>query len=55
MLHMVEARRIELLSENRFTQLSTGVYYLLKFLSVTAGNQAGTESSPYTADRHGHA
>lgn len=51
---LVEARGIEPLSENPFMQLSTSVYYLLKFPYETAGNQAVTQSSPYTILRHGH-
>ena len=37
---MVEARRIELLSENNSTSLSTSVVYQFKFPRITAGKQA---------------
>ena len=52
---LVEARGIEPLSESPFMQLSTSVYYLLKFPWATAGKRAETQSSPYTTIRHGHA
>ena len=52
---LVEATRIELVSESPFMQLSTSVYYLLKFPWETAGKRAETQSSPYTIQRHGHA
>lgn len=52
---MVEARRIELLSENRSMQLSTSVVYLLEFPEVTAGKQAERTGSPDTFLRCGHA
>ena len=52
---MVEARRIELLSENRFMQLSTSVVYLLEFPDLTADKQAVGEGSPDTFLRCGHA
>ena len=37
---MVEARRIELLSENNSTSLSTSVVYQFRFPRITAGKQA---------------
>ena len=52
---MVEATRIELVSENLLIQLSTSVFYLLKFLLQTADKRAESESSPYTIKGHGHA
>lgn len=40
MLRVVEARRIELLSENNSTSLSTSVVYQFRFPRITAGKQA---------------
>ena len=51
---LVEAARIELASENSSIQLSTSVFYLLKFPWQTAGKRAGCQSSPYTIQGHGH-
>lgn len=42
---MVEATRIELVSENNSIQLSTSVVYLQKFPSMTADKQAVKDSS----------
>ncbi len=42
---MVEATRVELVSENLSVQLSTSVVYLLKFLKLTADKQAVSISS----------
>ena len=52
---LVEAGRIELPSETPFPQLSTSVVYLLKFPARPAGKQAGSEGSPNTFLRCGHA
>ena len=52
---MVEARRIELLSESPFPQISTSVVYLLKFPAQDAGKQASCEGSPNTFLRCGQA
>ena len=53
-IQLVEARGIEPLSENSSIQLSTSVFYLLKFPWQTAGKRAGCQSSPYTTQGHGH-
>ena len=42
---LVEATRVELVSENLSVQLSTSVVYLLKFLKLTADKQAVSISS----------
>ena len=39
---VVEATRVELVSENRFLQLSTSVVYLFKFRTKAADKQAAT-------------
>ncbi len=51
---MVEARRIELLSENRSMQLSTSVVYQLKFPELTADKRAERTGSPNTIKGNGH-
>ena len=51
---MVEARRIELLSETLFPQLSTSVVYLLRFPVTAADKQAAMTGSPNTFLRCGH-
>ena len=43
--NVVEATRVELVSENLSVQLSTSVVYLLKFLKLTADKQAVSISS----------
>ena len=48
---MVEATRIELVSENRFLQLSTSVVYLLRFPSRSADKQAATIRSSNAIQR----
>lgn len=53
-IEVVEARGIEPLSENSSIQLSTSVFYLLRFLWQTAGKRAESQSSPYANLRHGH-
>ena len=45
---MVEATRVELVSENRFMQLSTSVVYLLKFPTKAADKQAAIIGSSNT-------
>jgi len=52
---LVEARGIEPLSESPFMQLSTSVFYLLRFPRSGADKRAPQRSSPYTSGRHGHA
>ena len=52
---MVEAWRIELLSENRFMKLSTSVVYLLRFPILTADKQAASTGSSNTFLRCEHA
>ena len=42
---MVEATRVELVSENQSRQLSTSVVYLLNFPKLNAGKQASSVSS----------
>ena len=54
-IQVVEATRIELVSENPFMQLSTSVFYLLKFPEPTADKRAENSGSPNTIQRHGHA
>ncbi len=49
----MDARRIELLSESPFLQLSTSVVYLLTFPVTSADKQADVKSSPNTFLRHG--
>ena len=49
----MEARRIELLSETLFPQLSTSVVYLLRFPVTAAGKQAAMTGSPNTFLRCG--
>ena len=51
----MEAKGIEPLSEALFPQLSTSVVYLLKFPARPADKQAGSEGSPNTFLRCGHA
>lgn len=51
---VVEATRIELVSENLFIRLSTSVFYLLKFPVQTADKRAENTGSPNTIYRHGH-
>ena len=45
--NLVEATRVELVSENLSVQLSTSVVYLLKFLKLTADKQAVSISSSW--------
>ena len=54
-IQVVEATRIELVSENPFMQLSTSVFYLLRFPELTADKRAENSGSPNTVQRHGHA
>lgn len=54
MFVLVEAARIELASENLFMQLSTSVFYLLKFPMVAADKRAEIVGSPDTIERNGH-
>ena len=48
MFGLVEARRIELLSEERSMQLSTSVVYQLRFPELTADKRAERRGSPNT-------
>ena len=48
---MVEATRVELVSENRFLQLSTSVVYLFKFRTKAADKQAATVRSSNAIQR----
>ena len=54
MFDLVEATRIELVSEDPSIQLSTSVFYLLRFPAQTAGKRAESESSPNTIPKYGH-
>lgn len=51
---MVEAGGIEPPSESSFMQLSTSVYYLLKFPWQSADKRAESQSSPNAIYGHGH-
>ena len=48
---VVEATRVELVSENRFLQLSTSVVYLFKFQTKAADKQAATVRSSNAIQR----
>ena len=48
---VVEATRVELVSENRFLQLSTSVVYLFKFRTKAADKQAATVRSSNAIQR----
>ena len=51
---LVEAGGIEPPSESSFMQLSTSVYYLLKFPWQSAGKRAESQGSPNAIYGHGH-